>query len=168
MVRRLLPGMIAALVLLLPTSALAGGEINLFYGQKSLDDDDWGPMDTHQAIGLELTFGHEWPVAVAIDFFKTEDDATYYGYKVTGETQEIDGGVRYLFRKHPEDWPNGIRLGVALTATGELAEAEEVLRAVVAIQPNNPTALQDLAAVLDRRKKYREAETLLKRADSLR
>jgi len=105
MVRRLLPRIIAALVLLLPTSALAGGEINLFYGQKSLDEDDWGPMDTHQAIGLELTFGHEWPVAVAIDFFKTEDDTTFEGLKITGETQEIDGGVRYLFRKQKKVQP---------------------------------------------------------------
>jgi hypothetical protein len=99
MVRRVIPILIAALALLLPTSALAGGEINLFYGQKSLEEDDWGPLDTHQAIGLELTFGHEWPVAVAIDFFKTEDDTTFEGFKITGETLEIDGGVRYLFAR---------------------------------------------------------------------
>lgn len=76
--------------------------------------------------------------------------------------------LRYLFRKHPDDWPNGMRLGTALLASGELKEAEEVLRAVVALQPENPTALQNLAAVLDRRKKYREAQALLIRADSLR
>lgn len=82
-------------------------------------------------------------------------------------TQAIDE-LRYLFHKHPDDWPIGMRLGVALLAVGDLQEAEEVLRAVVVLQPENPAALQNLAAVLDRRKKYREAQELLTRAESLR
>lgn len=101
--KRILPAMIAAAVLLLPTSVLAGGEINLFYGQKELEKNDWEPVESQQAIGVELTFGHEWPVAVAIDYFRSDDDATYsyYGYtaKLETEIKEIDAGVRYLFRK---------------------------------------------------------------------
>jgi hypothetical protein len=100
--RRLLPVVIAAVVLLLPTSALAGGEINLFYGQKDLED-DWDPLESQQTIGLQLTFGHQWPVAVAIDYLKSSDDGSYnyygYSYKIEAETTEFDVGVRYLFRK---------------------------------------------------------------------
>jgi hypothetical protein len=106
MVGRLFPAMIAALILLLPTSALAGGEINFFFGQKDLDE-EWEPLDSQQAIGFELTFGEQWPVAVAIDFLKSDDDGRYafeygmndYNVKIEAETQEIDAGVRYLFRK---------------------------------------------------------------------
>jgi len=97
--------MIAALVLLLPTSVLAGVEINLFYGQKELDKNDWEPVETQQAIGFELTFEDEGPVAVAIDFFRTEDDARINGYKFEGKTEEIDVGVRYLFRKQEKVQP---------------------------------------------------------------
>jgi hypothetical protein len=100
--RRWLLAVIAVAVLLLPTSALAGGEINLFYGQKDLED-DWSPLESQQAVGFQLTFGHEWPVAVAIDYLKSSDDGTYnyygYSYKIEAETLELDAGVRYLFRK---------------------------------------------------------------------
>jgi hypothetical protein len=92
---------IAAVVLLLPTPALAGGEVNLFFGQRDIDDDILEELcvDSPQQIGIELTFGHQWPVAIAIDYFQSEDDGDYYTYKLDAEIQELDVGVRYLFRK---------------------------------------------------------------------
>ena len=103
--RRLLPIVIAAVVLLLPTSALAGGEVNLFFGKRDIDDDILEALEVEspQQIGIELTFGHQWPVAIAIDYFQSDDDGSYeyYGYseKIDAEIQELAVGVRYLFRK---------------------------------------------------------------------
>jgi tetratricopeptide (TPR) repeat protein len=76
--------------------------------------------------------------------------------------------LRQVFQENPQDSATGMRLGVALLEEGELAEAEEVMRAVVLLRPDDPDAFQNLAAVLDRRKKYREAQAAMQQADKLR
>ena len=99
--RRFLPIAIAMVVLLLPTSALAGGEVNLFLGKRDIDDNflEFLNVESPQEIGIELTFGHQWPVAIAIDYFQADDDGTYYSYRLDAEVQQLAVGVRYLFRK---------------------------------------------------------------------
>jgi hypothetical protein len=91
--------MVAAMVLLVPSAVLATGEFNLFYGQKQLDENDWEPLETQQAIGLELTFNQERAVGIAIDFFLSEDDGRLGDETIEAETRELDAGVRSLFRK---------------------------------------------------------------------
>jgi tetratricopeptide (TPR) repeat protein len=76
--------------------------------------------------------------------------------------------LRRAFVENPQNAAVGSRLGIALLDDGQLEDAEQVLRAVVALRPEDPDALQNLAAALDRRKKYREAQELLIKAESLR
>lgn len=76
--------------------------------------------------------------------------------------------LQEAFEDNPHDAAVGMRLGVALMKNGELEEAEKVLRAVVELRPEDANAYQNLAAVLDRLKKYREAQAAMSKAESLR
>jgi hypothetical protein len=94
-----------------PASTLAGGEIDLLYGLRTLDlevgvDD----ADDQQGLGLMLTLGSDWPVSLAIDIFQSEENGAgsytgdYYGvnyaYTFTdlkAEVTEVDIGVRKFF-----------------------------------------------------------------------
>jgi opacity protein-like surface antigen len=87
------------------------GNINLLYGIKYLDEDDWEPVEDQEAWGVSLDFKMKnWPVSIAIDYLYSDDDDTgvYFvpGFgnvtaKVEGETYEIDLGVRYIAEFSP-------------------------------------------------------------------
>lgn len=104
MKRRWFPAAFAAMVLLAPTSTLAAGTLHLLYGQKKLES-DWEPLDTQDVIGLELTFGLERSVGIAIDYFYSEDDGTYGDSRIEAMTKELDAGVRCLFRRQKKVQP---------------------------------------------------------------
>lgn len=78
------------------------GNINLIFGQKYLDEDDWAPVEDQTALGVmfDITPAGS-PVAFAIDFLATEDSADLYDpfddiyFEATGETREIDLGIRW-------------------------------------------------------------------------
>ncbi len=107
---RLLVPLLAFLFL---TPALAGGQVNLFVGQKDLDlglapDEDFlSPLEDQTEYGILFAFeGEDWPIALAIDVLLTpgEDVSasySYYGYSVSGkielETRELNAGVRKYF-----------------------------------------------------------------------
>ena len=65
------------------------------------------------------------------------------------------------------DWRVAVNLGVALSESGDLSGAESVLRPLVEARPNDPIVLQNLAAVLQRQGKRREADQLLQRVQRL-
>lgn len=105
MVRSLAFRWVAVLLLLLvvglaaPRAARADGDVNFFLGQKSLNKDDWDPMESQSEFGAEVTFGKkDWPIDIAIDLFSSSDDVTSLGVKVEGSTMEFGVGVRKIWK----------------------------------------------------------------------
>ncbi|MDX1389042.1 MAG: hypothetical protein R3344_07620, partial [Acidobacteriota bacterium] len=119
MQRKLVLCVVVAAMATLSTAALAGGEVNLFYGRKDMDfglDLSGAPSGAAQTIsnledqdewGLLTTWGHQWPVALAIDFLSSSQDDTLrytyapgtygggsYALKIDFETKELDVGIR--------------------------------------------------------------------------
>lgn len=89
---------IAALALMTsPALAAAGGNVNLFLGGKTLDN-DWAPFDEHGEFGILIDVGDEyWPVNFAIDLLGSSKQIDYWdGYTYTS-TSEIDIGARKVF-----------------------------------------------------------------------
>ena len=79
------------------------GNVNFFLGQKSLDSEDWGPLDKQAEIGVLVDFKRtHWPVSVALDFLVSADEATELGTNFEGSTAEFDVGIRKIF-----ETPNG-------------------------------------------------------------
>jgi tetratricopeptide (TPR) repeat protein len=71
--------------------------------------------------------------------------------------------LRRAHERRPDDWKTAMNLGVALSQSGDLAGAENVLRPLAQAHPNEPAVLQNLAAVLQKRG-HAEADRLLARA----
>lgn len=79
------------------------GELNIFLGQKALDDDvfDNPDVDGQFQLGLTLSLDVNWPVHLAIDYLHSSDDATR-NFVTTNplqldsdvDTTELDVGVR--------------------------------------------------------------------------
>lgn len=80
-------------------AAWAGGNMNIMYGQKNLDDDDWEPVEDQREYGIMLDFkaNDNWPISIALDLLFSDDDADYLGMDVEGETREFNLGVRKYF-----------------------------------------------------------------------
>lgn len=98
----LLPFLLAAPV----SAAFAGGDANILFGIKPLDQDEWGPVEDQGALGAEVTFGREaWPIWIAIDYFATagvQEDIQIFGIPsqdIVGSTVEFDLGVRKIWGK---------------------------------------------------------------------
>jgi hypothetical protein len=90
----------------LASAAHAGDyHVNLFLGQKMLDEEDWMPIDEQPQLGVTTTFGGEkWPFAIAIDLLRSQDDATDMGDKVEGTTTELDLGLRKVWGREEHYW----------------------------------------------------------------
>ena len=74
------------------------GNVNFFLGQKTLDEDDWTPLDKQGEFGVLVDFKQQnWPVSIAIDFLVSADDGTESGVFVEGQTSEFDVGVRKIW-----------------------------------------------------------------------
>jgi len=86
---------------------VAGGDANFLLGVKSLDEDNWAPVEDHVAFGAEVTFGKEtWPIWIALDYFesareKKDVPIDLGGFVVArdleGNTLELDLGVRKIW-----------------------------------------------------------------------
>jgi hypothetical protein len=110
-----------------------GGEINLWYGEKNLDlksqreivesefsdssrtgSDTFGDLEDLTQFGLMTSWGLDWPVAIAADFFLASNDVSLaytYDYNDRGslyyrlterievdyDTWEVDLGIRKYF-----------------------------------------------------------------------
>lgn len=88
--------LVAAVV---PSLAIAGGNVNIFLGEKELDTTDWAsPYDQQGEFGVLIDFGNEyWPVNFAIDLLGSSKQTDYWdGYQEVS-TSEIDLGVRKIF-----------------------------------------------------------------------
>lgn len=87
------------------TRANAGGHVNFFLGQKSLESDDWEPIEDQFGFGAVMSFGQDaWPVHIAVDVLSSvgeEDvsDPILGNFTITGATFEVDTGVRKIWSK---------------------------------------------------------------------
>jgi hypothetical protein len=100
--RLLFAALLGLLVLPFGSVALAGGQVNLLYGEKSLDN-DLSPVEDQDALGLTFSFGGaDWPVMLAVDLITSDESLRYsydyYYYDVSAQlkidTMELDVGVR--------------------------------------------------------------------------
>ena len=74
------------------------GNVNFFLGQKSLESDDWSPLDEQGEFGVLVDFKQShWPISIAIDFLVSADEATEFGVDFRGVTSELSGGVRKIW-----------------------------------------------------------------------
>ena len=74
------------------------GNVNFFLGQKTLDEDDWTPLDKQAEFGVLVDFKQQsWPVSIAIDFLGSIDVETESGIDLEGSTTEFDVGVRKIW-----------------------------------------------------------------------
>jgi opacity protein-like surface antigen len=85
-------------------SARSGGDawhgtVRLFFGGKSLDEDDWEPVDSQGEFAILTDFGAEsWGVHIALDLrFAASDEEDVLGLEVVSSTWEINVGVRKVF-----------------------------------------------------------------------
>jgi Outer membrane protein beta-barrel domain len=94
----------------IPSGPPASGEyrssrIDLYFGGRSLDEDDWSPVEDQPVIGVEFVHeGHDAPIGFELALFaseKSKDDvaAGPATVDVTGKTGEIAAGVRKTFLK---------------------------------------------------------------------
>lgn len=92
---------LGVMLMLFVVNAHAGGytgNVNFFLGQKSLDSDDWSPLDEQGEFGVLVDFRQShWPVSVAIDILVSADEATELGIRFEGITSEINGGIRKIW-----------------------------------------------------------------------
>lgn len=97
--------LVAAAFAFSPAWADADGHVNFFIGQKSLDSDDWEPIEDQIEFGAVMSFGQEgWPVHIAVDVLFSADEETVFdplfgNVTLTGSTFEIDAGVRKIWKK---------------------------------------------------------------------
>lgn len=109
---------IVCLVLSVPGLALCetekdsgrwSGNVNLFLGEKFLDEDNWEPLDQQFEMGLllDVDFKHRWiPFSIALDllYSRDEDDVgtldmgigTFYT-NVESRITELDLGIRKIW-----------------------------------------------------------------------
>jgi len=74
------------------------GNVNFFLGQKSLESDDWAPIDDQGEFGVLVDFKqNDWPVSIAIDLLVSADTTTEFGVEFTAITSELNGGVRKIW-----------------------------------------------------------------------
>lgn len=117
------PGLLLVCVLL-PFSVRAeepppeprwSGNVNLFFGAKFLDDDEWDPVDKQLQAGLLFDIRHRvLPFNIALDllYSRKEKDVDVAvmgigstGVEVEGETMEADLGLRKIWEPNADVRP---------------------------------------------------------------
>lgn len=87
---------VALLALLAPaTSRASAGSINVFLGQKFLDEDDWEPIEDQTELGIDAAFGgSDWPVWINVGLFGSNDeDDLSVDEEIEGSTTEFCVGI---------------------------------------------------------------------------
>ena len=80
------------------------GNVNLFFGQKTLDKGDWEPAQDQDEFGIEIDFRKkDWPVSIAIDVMGASGEGNFvdpfFGFndKFESKTSEFNFGVRKIW-----------------------------------------------------------------------
>jgi opacity protein-like surface antigen len=93
------------------------GNISGFLGEKSLDDKNWGELDSQGSLGMILDFKKQsWPVSIAVDVILAGNEDRDGGVKTEGGTLEAHIGVRKIFEISGSSFQPYIGGGVALVA----------------------------------------------------
>jgi len=101
-----------------PARADFEGNVNFFLGEKSLDSNDWKPLDSQFEFGAVMSFGQsDWPVQIAGDVLVSVDETDVQGITFTGTTFEFDAGIRWLILKKGKVFPY-LGGGVGLIGAG--------------------------------------------------
>ena len=91
------------------TSLAAGdwtGNAGLTFGSKTLDEDDWEPMESQAEIGADVDFAKKsWPVHLAFAVLQSSDEDTFYAEfddelirtKAKASTSELRFGVKKIW-----------------------------------------------------------------------
>lgn len=84
-----------------PAFAQTTGNVNIFLGSKTLDQNDWGPFYDQNDQGefgvLIDVRGDYWPVSLAIDLLGSANVVTDYWGDNIASTSELDIGARKVF-----------------------------------------------------------------------
>lgn len=92
------------------------GNFNLLLGQKIMDEDDWDPVDLHNAAGVEATWGgSEWPFHIATDVFFSTDDEENSDLDADASTFEVGLGIREI--KNIDNFHYYLGVGVSMVRT---------------------------------------------------
>ena len=99
MMRRIVLIVVLAVCMAAPgwtTDAAAEANLNFLFGEKKLDDGDWGDqLDEQTEFGFMFDFKQDnWPVAFAFDFLRSSEETEYLGVTIEGETMEFNAGMR--------------------------------------------------------------------------
>lgn len=74
------------------------GNTNFFLGGKTLDKNEWEPVEEQGEFGIMVDFGkEEWPAHIAIDLMVSATEEQVGWVIVEGSTVELDFGVRKPF-----------------------------------------------------------------------
>ena len=93
----------ALVVCLSTSSAMAGGDANVFFGQKQVAEGEFEDLgvDGQPQIGVTVSLDFEWPIALAIDLLSSHNDETRtidaafpVMRRTKVDTLELDLGVR--------------------------------------------------------------------------
>jgi len=75
-------------------------DIDFSAGLKSLDKDDWEPVDAQPELGVAATLaGDGWPVGIAVDLLLSQDESERGGVTYDGRTAELALGVRKIWTR---------------------------------------------------------------------
>jgi hypothetical protein len=75
------------------------GNVNIILGQKSLDKDDWKPLEGQVEFAIETDFREKtWPFNIAIGFVGTADkEELDYNVDLEGTTAETNIGIKKIW-----------------------------------------------------------------------
>jgi len=74
------------------------GDVNFIIGAKSLDRNDWNPVEDQGEFGAEVTWGgSRWPIAFATDLVASSHGADLLGITINGQTSELAFGLRKIW-----------------------------------------------------------------------
>ncbi len=74
------------------------GNVNFSLGAKSLDEDDWSPLEEQGELGLEVDFRKQtWPVNISLALLASADQGTVLGVDLTAATSELRFGAKKIW-----------------------------------------------------------------------
>jgi opacity protein-like surface antigen len=117
-----------------PSHAVTTGNFNFLIGGKSLEKNDWEPLEDQAAVSFHLDVTPEgWPLALSLDLLGSSAEEENYadsGFDFKASTSELDFGVRKFFGD-PSDAAGFIGGGLGLIGAeaevtfGGLTESED-------------------------------------------
>ena len=95
----------ALLFSIFSSASYAEHSFGLMYGNKTLSERDWQPLEEQSGFGFIATAQPaDWPLAIVTSYFRSEtsESLTDYGipFRFSGETTELGIGIRKYLNDH--------------------------------------------------------------------